>query len=271
MSAVKTSALEAFAAQLKAWRKKRGWSQGDLAAKLAYSDSLISGVETLAKTPTLDFAKRCDEAFDAPETFVVLHALLSREAWPSYYAPVIDFEHQAVRIHHWELRVIPGLLQTEDYARSVIGAGNPRIAQVELDRKVNARLDRQRILERDKPPMFWVVLYEGALRHLIGGPGVMAAQLDRIIAAGCSPDIVIQVLPFTSYDHPGADGPMQIFDLQDGGSVAYMECRGGGMIAETPEAVSDLMTKLNMIRAAALPPRESMTLLRQIRSEIPHD
>jgi transcriptional regulator with XRE-family HTH domain len=268
MSAVKTSALAAFAVQLKAWRKCRGWSQADLAAELAYSDSLVSGIETMAKTPTLDFAKRCDDVFGTPGTFVSLHELVSREAWPSYYAPMIDFEDQAVQIHQWELRVVPGLLQTEDYARSVIRAGSPRIPQVELDRKVNARLDRQLVLERDKPPMFWVVLHEGTLRHLIGGPAVMAAQLDKLIMAGCSPDIVIQVLPFTSYDHPGTDGPMQIFDLPDATSVAYTECKGGGMITETPEAVSGLMTIMNMIRAAALPQRESTALLRQIRSEL---
>jgi transcriptional regulator with XRE-family HTH domain len=271
MSAVKTSALAAFAAQLKAWRKCRGWSQGDLAARLTYSDSLVSGIETMAKTPTLDFAKRCDEVFETPRTFVSLHELVSREAWPSYFAPVIDFELQAVRIHEWEMRVIPGLLQTEDYARSVISVGNLRITQVELDRKVNGRLDRQRIFERDMPPMYWTVLHEGALRHLIGSPAIMEAQLDRLIDAGQSPDIVIQILPFTASDHPGADGPIQVFDLPDAVSVAYMECNGGGMITETPEAVSDLMTKLNLIRAAALPPRESMTLLRQIRSEIVHD
>jgi transcriptional regulator with XRE-family HTH domain len=271
MSAVKTSALETYAAQLKAWRKKRGWSQGSLADKLAYSDSLVSGIETLAKTPTLDFAKRCDEAFDAPETFVSLHGLVSREAWPSYYAPVIDFELQAVRIHQWETRVVPGLLQTEDYARSVISAGNPRIAQVELDRKVNARLDRQRILERDKPPMYWTVVGEGALRQVIGSPAIMAAQLDRLFEADRSPDVVIQVIPFTAYDHPGTDGPMMIFDLPDATSASYMECNGGGMITEDSEAVADQMTRLNMIRAAALPPRESMALLQQIRSEVAHD
>jgi transcriptional regulator with XRE-family HTH domain len=82
---VKTSALAAFAAQLKAWRKNRSWSQGDLAVKLAYSDSLVSGIETMAKTPTLDFAKRCDEIFGTPGTFVSLHELVSREAWPSYF------------------------------------------------------------------------------------------------------------------------------------------------------------------------------------------
>jgi transcriptional regulator with XRE-family HTH domain len=271
MSAVKTSALEAYATQLRAWRKKNGWSQVDLAARLIYSDALVSAIETMTKTPTLDFARRCDEVFEAPGTFIVLHTLLSREAWPSYYAPVIDFEDQAIRIHEWELRVIPGLLQTEDYARSVISAGTPRITQVELDRKVNARLDRQRILERDKPPMYWTVLSEGALRQVIGSPAIMAAQLDKLIEANNSPDVVVQVFPFTAHDHPGPDGPMQVFDMPDATSVAYMECNGGGMITETPEAVSDIMTKLNMIRAAALPPRESMALLRQIRSEIVDD
>lgn len=82
---------------------------------------------------------------------------------------------------------------------------------------------------------------------------------------------MIQILPFTAYDHSGTDGPMLVFDRPDATSAAYTECNGGGMITETPEAVSDLMTKLNMIRAAELPPRESMTLLGQIRSEIVHD
>jgi transcriptional regulator with XRE-family HTH domain len=271
VSAVKTSALETYAAQLKAWRRKRGWSQEELADKIAYSNSLVSGIETVVRTPSLDFSKLCDGAFDAPETFQSLHGLVSREAWPSYFAPVIDFENQAVRIHEWELRVVPGLLQTGDYARSVIRAGKPRIAQVELDRRVDARLDRQRILERDNPPMYWTVISEGALRQLIGSPSMMAEQLDKIIEVERSPDIVIQVLPFTAYDHPGTDGPIKVFDLPDITSVSYMECNGGGMITETPEAVADIMTTLNMIRAAALPPRESMALLRQIRSEIVHD
>jgi transcriptional regulator with XRE-family HTH domain len=267
MSAVKTSALEAYATQLRAWRKKNGWSQVDLAARLIYSDALVSAIETMTKTPTLDFARRCDEVFEAPGTFIVLHTLLSREAWPSYFAPVIDFENQAIRIHEWELRVVPGLLQTEDCARAVITAGKPRLGEAELERKVNSRIDRQRIFERDKPPMYWTVLSEGALRQVIGSPAIMAEQLDKIIVAASSPLVVIQVLPFDASDHPGTDGPITIFDFVDAPSTAYTECKGGGMITEDAEAVADLTITMNMIRAAALPQQESMTLLRQIRSE----
>jgi transcriptional regulator with XRE-family HTH domain len=268
VSAAKVSALEGFAKQLKAWRKRRGWSQVELADRLGYSDSLVSGIETLTKTPTLDFSKLCDREFDCPETFVTLHELVSREAWPSYFAPVIDFETQAVRIHEWELRVVPGLFQTEDYAQSVISAGNPRLSDTELDRKVNGRMERQRIFERDTPPLYWTVLHEGVLRQMIGSPKIMADQLDRLIEAGRSPDVVIQILPFTASDQPGTDGPITVFDFADEPPKAYTECNGGGMIAENQEAVAELMTTLNMIRAAALPPRESMALLRQIRSEI---
>jgi transcriptional regulator with XRE-family HTH domain len=271
VSAVKVSAMAAFAAQLKAWRQSRGWSQADLAGKLGYSDSLVSGVETMKKTPTLGFAARCDEAFGAPGTFSSLHELVAREAWPSYFAPVIDFEAQAIRIHEWELRVVPGLLQTESYAYSVISAGKPRYGQEALDRAVNARMERQRILERDDPPMLWTVLHEGALRHVIGSPAIMGGQMDKLIEAARCPDIVIQVLPFSAHDHPGTDGPITVFDFADATSAAYTECNGGGMITESPDEVGELMTIMNMLRAAALPPRESMNLLRQIRSEIGND
>jgi transcriptional regulator with XRE-family HTH domain len=268
---VKASALAKFAAQLRAWRQRSGWSQVELAEKLLCSDSLVSGVETMNKTPTLDFARRLDEAFNLPGTFVALHELISREAWPSYFAPVIDFEMRAVRIHEWELRVIPGLLQTESYARSVISAGKPRFSADALDRSVSSRIERQRILARDNPPMLWAVLHEGTLRHVVGGRAVMAEQLDKLIDVARLPDVVIQVLPFTASDHPGTDGPISVFDFTDAASVAYTECNGGGMIVESAGQVAELMTTINLMRAVALPPRESMNLLVQIRSEIGDD
>jgi transcriptional regulator with XRE-family HTH domain len=270
-SLVKASALAKFAAQLRAWRQRSGWSQAELADKLLCSDSLVSGVETMSKTPTLDFAKRADQAFDLPGTFVVLHELVSREAWPSYFAPVIDFETRAVRIHEWELRVIPGMLQTEGYARSVISAGKPRLGPDGLDRLVTSRIERQRILTRDEPPMYWAVLHEGTLRHMVGGRAVMAGQLGKIIDVARLPDAVIQVLPFAASDHPGTDGPISVFDFADDASVAYTECNGGGMIVESAAQVAELMTTVNLIRAVSLPPRESMNLIMQIRSEMGDD
>jgi transcriptional regulator with XRE-family HTH domain len=277
MSEAKTSSLEAFAAQLRAWRVRMGWTQVEAGVKLGYSASLISGVETLDKNPTADFAKACDKGFDtpgfdeeagAPGTFMTLQKLVAREAWPSYFAPVIDLEAKAVRIHEWDMRVVPGLLQTEDYARSVISAGKPRDGASAVDRAVSARLERQAILARDDPPMLWHVLHEGVLRHVVGSPEVMCGQLDKLVSLAATPGIVVQVLPFAASDHPGTDGPILVYDFDGEPSVGYTECKGGGRIVESPGEVAELTVVLNMIRAAALSPRESTSLILKIRSEI---
>jgi transcriptional regulator with XRE-family HTH domain len=261
--------MSKFAKQLRGWRTKRGWSQVELAAGLQYSDALVSQVERERKPPLAEFAARCDEIFDTPATFVDLQELVAREAWPSYFAPVIDAETKATQIHEWEQRVVPGFLQTEGYARSVIRAGQPRISPDELDRRVVMRMERQAILARESNrPMYWVVVHEGVLHHIVGSPEVMRAQLDRLIDAANSPDIIIQVLPYSASDHPGTDGPILVFDFTDAPSSGYTECKGGGMIVEQPEQVTGLVTSMNLIRAAALSPRESVKYIVKIRDEI---
>ena len=135
---MKTTSLAAFASQLRAWRQQMGWTQVEAAEKLGYSASLVSGIETMDKTPTADFAQHCDTIFQTPGTFATMRNLVAREVWPSYFAPVIDLEATAIRIHEWEMRVVPGLLQTADYARAVISAGKPRDTSAAIDRAVSA-------------------------------------------------------------------------------------------------------------------------------------
>jgi transcriptional regulator with XRE-family HTH domain len=269
VATVKASAMSKFANQLRGWRVKQGWSQTELADQLGYSNALVSQIEQEHKPPSSEFASKCDEVFDTPATFADLQELVAREAWPSYFAPVIDSETRATQIHEWELRVVPGLLQTEDYARSVIKAGQPRISPDELERKVSARLERQVIFGRPADrPMYWAVIHEGVLRHVVGSPETMRTQLGRLVDAIDSPDIIIQVLPYSASDHPGTDGPILIFDYVNDPSSGYTECKGGGMIVEQPEQVTGLVTSMNLIRAAALSPRESGKYIVKIRDEI---
>jgi transcriptional regulator with XRE-family HTH domain len=261
--------MSKFAHQLRGWRAKRGWSQVELAAKLKYSNALVSQIEQEHKPPSAEFAAKCDEVFDTPATFADLQELVAREAWPSYFAPVTDSETRASQIHEWEQRVVPGLLQTEDYARSVIKAWQPRITPDELERKVALRLERQGIFAREAGrPMYWAVIHEGALRHVVGSPEIMNAQLTRLIEAADSPDILIQVLPYSANDHSGTDGPILLFDFTDAPSSGYTECNGGGMIVERPEQVAGLVTSMNLIRAAAVSPRESREYIVRIRDGI---
>jgi transcriptional regulator with XRE-family HTH domain len=197
---VKATSLQAFAVQLRAWRQQAGWTQVELGQKLGYSASLISGVESMDKPPTAEFAAACDKAFGtpgfnedngAPGTFMTFYDLVAREAYPAFFAPVVPFEREAVRIHGWELGSIPGLLQTEDYARSHMRSGRPQDSDTAIGKLVAARLDRQVILTGGKPALAWYVIDEGALRHAVGGPAVMSAQLDRLIEVAGRPGIVI--------------------------------------------------------------------------------
>jgi Domain of unknown function (DUF5753) len=228
------------------------------------------------KPPTAEFARACDLAFGTPGfyedsgtpgTFLTLYELVAREAYPAFFAPVVPFERQAVRIHGWELGAIPGLLQTEEYARALISISRPMDDDSEIGRLVAARLDRQMILSRERPPALWYVIDEAVLRRVVGGPAVMGAQLDVLITAAGTPGIVIQVLPFTD-DNPGTDGPVSVYEFDGAPTVCYTECYAGGRIVEAPGEVVELITVLSMLRASARPPRESRELICQIRSEI---
>lgn len=265
---VKTTSLEAFAAQLRSWRLHMGWTQVEIGAKLGYSASLISGIETLDKAPTADFAARCDEALGTPGTFATLQELVARQAYPAFFAPVIPLEREAVRIHGWEAGAVPVLLQTEDYARALLTAGRPKDGPAEIDRLVAARIARQDIVSAETGPLLWYVLDESVLRRFVGGPLVMREQLDRLLDAADSPGIVIQALPFTADNQAGADGPISVYEFAESSSVCYMGCYGGGRIVEERGEVAELMTVINLVRASALSSRDSRELLRQIRHEI---
>jgi hypothetical protein len=193
---------------------------------------------------------------------------VAREAYPAFFAPVVPFEREAVRIHGWELGAVPGLLQTQEYARALIRSGRPTDSQDAIDRLVAARMERQSILTSEHPPMVWYVIDEGVLRHVVGSRTTMAEQLDKLIEAADVPGTVIQVLPFTGDNHAGSDGPVSVYEFTEAPSVCYTECYSGGRIVEAPTEVAHLMTVISLIRASSLSPRESLELTKKIRSEI---
>jgi transcriptional regulator with XRE-family HTH domain len=262
------SALATFASELRAQRQQAGWTQVTLGDKIGYSGSFVSDIERSARSPALDFARACDRELRLPGTFERLHELIQRDAYPTWFYPVITFEQRATRIHEWEMRVVPGLLQTPEYARAIIRAGCPRDSAESVSRKVSDRITRQELLNRDNPPMLWYVLHEGVVRQLIGGHEVMADQIARIIDLTDRPGILLQILPFSAPDNAGANGPIMVFEFEDAPTVCYTECYNGGRVIEAQGEVADLMTAVNMIRASALSPGESIDLLHKIRGEI---
>lgn len=111
---------------------------------------------------------------------VRLHELIQHNAYPAWFSPVIPLERKAVRIHGWQPFVVPGLLQTEEYARELIRVSRPQDSAAAVEELVAARMERQAILTGDDPPMLWYVLDEGILHRVVGSVEVMDVQLDRL-------------------------------------------------------------------------------------------
>lgn len=267
MAEAETSPLATFAAEVRAHRQARSWSQTVLGDKIGYSGSFVSDVERCERQPALDFAVACDREFGLPGTFGRLHELIRHHAYPAWFSPVVPLERKALRIHGWSPMAVPGLLQTEEYARELIRVSRPQDSEAQVEELVMARMERQAILERESPPFLWYVLDEGVVHRVVGSSRVMNQQLDRLLAVSAGGGVVVQVLSFATGEQPGTDGPISVYEFSDGPTTCYTECFRGGRLVETGNDVTDMVTTLTMIRAAALSPRASRDLILQARRE----
>ena len=257
-----------FTDELRARRERMGLLQREFAEKAHVSLSSVKQYEAGKKKPGRKFATWCDDFYGCPGTFERLYDGMIAESYPSWFGPRVLFEDKATCIHEWEMRGIPGLLQTHSYASAVIRACRPYDTEDELDRDAAARIERQNILVRDDPPKLWVVLGEGVLRQAVGGIRVMREQLDHLLSLAEAQGVVLQVLPFTVSDAPGVDGPAALFEFDGSPPVAYLEGWGSGRAVKDPREVAAIATALSMIKGCALSPIDSAQLMTKIRSEL---
>jgi transcriptional regulator with XRE-family HTH domain len=214
-----------FTEELRARREQAGLLQREFADKAHVSLSSVKQYEAGKKKPGRKFATWCDDFYGCPGTFERLYDGMIAESYPSWFGPRVLFEDKATCIHEWEMRGIPGLLQTRSYASSVIRACRPYDTEDELERDAAARIERQNILLREDPPKLWVVLGEGVLRQAVGGLRVMREQHDHLLNLAEAQGIVLQILPFAVSDAPGVDGPAALFEFDDSPSC----CLPGGL------------------------------------------
>src|SRR6266568_2265640 len=216
------SALALFAAELQAARARAGMSRDELAARINYSPSLVGMVESMRRVPRLDFAQRCDEALATTGTFARLHEHLRTAPFPSWFRPFAQHEAEATALRTFQLVLVPGLLQTGDYARALLST-RVGATEDEADQLVTARLERQAILDRGNPPLLWVLLDEGALHRPIGGRDVMSVQAEHLVEMAARPNVVIQVIPAEVGSHVGLNGAFVIADFAASPSIVYLE------------------------------------------------
>src|ERR1017187_4756636 len=233
------SPLAFFGAELRRQRVAAGLSQDELGRVIMFSGALAGRIEMAERMPSQDFADRTDGALNASGFFGRFRDLVKREAFPTWFGPFVEYEEKASKIHNWDNRLVPGLLQTEDYARAVMRAGRSREAPEAIERDVAARMDRQAILARQNPPLLWCVIDEAVLRRPVGGAETMREQIKHLAAAADSVNVVWAAPPLAVTEHPGADGSLTILEPTPGPPVAYAEGWRNERLVESAAEVAD--------------------------------
>ncbi|HEX6473190.1 MAG TPA: helix-turn-helix transcriptional regulator [Streptosporangiaceae bacterium] len=260
--------MELLADELRRHREAAGLTQEQLARRIVFSESLVGMVETCRRIPKVEFIQACDTALRTGGALFRIWTRMVEGTYPAWFRPFADLEAAASALFEFEPQAVPGLLQTEDYARAILRAGRPRDSDEEIERHVAARMARQAILTGENPPLLWVVLNEAVLRRRVGGREVMRAQLVRLVEASMSPHVVIQVLPFDMGEHAEMGGARVIARLPDEGDIVYVEGPGSGQLIGIREEVAECALRFDLLRATALSPDESVAMIRGMISEM---
>jgi hypothetical protein len=189
---------------------------------------------------------------------------------PSWFETYVGLEESATVIRNYEVQFVPGLLQSEGYARAVVRLGFPSASEEELERRVRLRLARQRLLHGVEPPHVWAVLDEAVLRRSLGGAEVMRGQIDHLVEALDLPNVTVQIVPFSVGGHAAAGGPFSIlrFSQQDLPDVVYMEQLTSAVYLEKREEVDSYLEVMERLCIEAEPVSRTREILLQIREQL---
>ncbi|MFI9338407.1 helix-turn-helix domain-containing protein [Streptomyces althioticus] len=257
-----------FGARVRRLRTAAGLTQAELGALTHVVSTRITQIERASGAkPTLELARALDTALGADELLVELWPYVYREAFPDWSRKFMEYSERAVAVRQYAAHVVPGLLQTEDYARAVLKVGRTLSSEAQLEERVALRMGRQGRLDAPDPPQLWVVLDEAVLRRPVGGLPVMRDQLARLLAAAAKSHITVQVLPFDQGEHEVMGGSLTVLTMPDGTEVAYTEGAHHGQLVEEPDEVASLALTYDRLRAAALPPLMSLDMIRSVRED----
>lgn len=261
------SALAYFGSELRRRRLAAGLSQDGLGQACYVSASLIGMFEKALRVPSRDFMGRADEALGT-DAFAHMWRLVTRESHPSYFRPFAEYEQEATSLRQFAPLGVPGLLQTEDYARTVLRRASPDSTAEEVEELVNAKLERQTILDRPISPTLIVLLDESVLSRTVGGREVMREQLAALLEAAQRPKVVLQIVPASADAGVALAGMFIIATLSDNrGDIGYFETVATGQLVDDADDVAACATAFEVLRAEALPHKPSLDLLRKRKEE----
>jgi transcriptional regulator with XRE-family HTH domain len=262
-----SSPQAAFGARLRRIRCERSWTQDELGDRMGYSSTHLSSVETGRKMPTLRLARQADQALGTGSTFEqewreMRHGLLL-EGFPEF----IEYEARAAEIRLYEVGVIPGLLQTPEYA-SVMAESEVRrgaITSDQAEERVALVAERQASLVRTPPPVIFAVLDESCVVRPVGGPDVMDAQFARLLEFADQPNTVLQIAPFTMGERRPFNLPVTVLTMPNRSLMSYAESAQRGDLERESTSVVPVLTAYHQLQAEALSQADTVARIEQVR------
>ncbi|MFJ5303783.1 Scr1 family TA system antitoxin-like transcriptional regulator [Streptomyces sp. NPDC088350] len=254
---------------LRQQREAAGLTQQQLADLAFMTRSHIAHIEAGRRMPSKEDARRLDKALN---TGNVLSSFLPQDdaAVADYFEAALLLEQQAVMIREFALSFVPGILQTERYARAVLSTPFPPVSEAERDKLLVTRLGRAKILDDPMTPVVWALLDEAVLRRAVGSREIMAEQIMHLVRLAERGRVRVYVLPFELGVHPLMQSMLTLMKFDDQPPVAYSEGLHMGKIHDTPAMVDRLEGIYDFALGDAMPLRESLALMRATAKDYGH-
>ncbi|MGW1791724.1 helix-turn-helix domain-containing protein [Streptomyces tubercidicus] len=263
----KITSWHVIGAQLSHFRKAARITQPALAERVGLHEDTIGSIEQGRRPLKLDLAETLDELLETKGVLAVAVAKVpEREKLPAFVQDLVEHEEKALTLLSYQNQVVPGLLQTEEYACEVFSCLYPPIHEETAEEWVSARISRQKVLQRKPPPIMNFILEEVILQRPLGGPDVLRRQLQHLRRSAELPFVGVQIMP-TRRAHAGLAGPMILLETPDHEHLTYIEAQRVSFLVDDPDEVSAYQQKYGMLRSQALTPQESMGLLDDLLGE----
>lgn len=252
---------------LKLFRENAGLTQEALAERIGYSPEQVASVEQGRRPAKSPFTTAAERELSAGGALEVLQEEVDFAKLPAFFRDFVLIEMEAVSRFAYDPQLIPGLLQTEDYARAVFEGHCPPLDEETIEQHVDARLSRQKLLAKRPIVDFSFVVGEAALRNPLGDRETMRSQLQHLLTQGKSRNLEIQVMPINRGFHPGLNGPMVLIETTEHQHFGYFESQGIGHVVSKPTEVSSFSLRYGKLRSMALNISESAAFIDQVAGE----
>ncbi|MFH9466386.1 helix-turn-helix domain-containing protein [Streptomyces clavifer] len=259
--------LQVFGQHLKLFRVRAGLERAEFGAMTGYAASSIASFEQGRRIPQPKFIDQADELLDAGGVLKASKEEVARAQYPAFFRDAARLEAEAIELHVYANHGVPGLLQTEEYARAVFAMWRPLLEEQVVEQRVAARLARHEIFSRRPGPTISFVIEEGVLHRPLGGNAVLRGQLEQILVMGRYRNVEIQLMPTRREEHAGMAGPFTLIETKEERRIAYVEAHKDSRLYTERKSVREFEEQYGVLRAQALTPRESLVLIETFLGE----